>query len=651
MDFQKSKRYESRYLLDIIDSLRSQGIRQYVDLPEIIVCGDQSSGKSSVLEAISTKSFPTKDNLCTRFATELILRRTSDPGTTCEVSIIPDPERFGQDRRALREFKFLYDKDDIDLSAVVEQAKLAMRLSDTKRFSNDILRVEISGPSQPHLTMVDLPGLFSSSNRDQSESDAKTVKAMVRRYIERPRSIILAVVSAKNDFVNQTSIKLIRKVDPDGKRTIGLLTKPDTLHPGSSSQRFYIDLVQNKDVVFHLGWHILRNRDFPEMGSSPEERNEVERNFFSSGDWTTLDHAQLGVEALLPRLHNLLIDQILFQLPRVLSDVTNGIADSKSRLELLGPARTSYADQRQYLVNVSRRFTRLIEFAVDGTYHDTFFGNVHDDEGYSKNLRAVVQNTLSDFATEMKARGKTRQIVDSEKSFLNKSGKISRSDYVDEVNFLIRRSRGRELAGTFNPLIISDLFYQQCQPWRKLTVEWQKRIVQATFITINRILDHVSAPETRYAILQLINTRMEAIKKRLDVETESLLQPHYERHPITYDEALIAVVNRVQSNRRKQQMSFWVRQHQHLLVGEDLAIELSSLLEKDMKNFSANTAIDYMEAYFEVRHIPPLSPRNRIAFNMAKFRSSLQSFANFSIRLLVTGSLMTFQFFPLRIIL
>ena len=64
---------QHRQLLDIIDSLRSKGISKYVDLPEIVVCGDQSAGKSSVLEAISRMSFPTMDILCTRFATELVL--------------------------------------------------------------------------------------------------------------------------------------------------------------------------------------------------------------------------------------------------------------------------------------------------------------------------------------------------------------------------------------------------------------------------------------------------------------------------------------------------------------------------------------------------------------------------------------------------
>lgn len=93
-------------VLDTISSLRSQGVGQYVDLPQIIVCGDQSSGKSSVLEALSGMAFPTKDALCTRLATEIILRRSVDKReTTLAVSIIPGPNRSDVERRSLDEFR------------------------------------------------------------------------------------------------------------------------------------------------------------------------------------------------------------------------------------------------------------------------------------------------------------------------------------------------------------------------------------------------------------------------------------------------------------------------------------------------------------------------------------------------------------------
>lgn len=66
---------EHRDLLDIVDKLCSGGVSRYIDLPQIVVCGDQSSGKSSVLDAISGMAFPAKDNVCTRFA-----RGYSPPG-------------------------------------------------------------------------------------------------------------------------------------------------------------------------------------------------------------------------------------------------------------------------------------------------------------------------------------------------------------------------------------------------------------------------------------------------------------------------------------------------------------------------------------------------------------------------------------------
>jgi hypothetical protein len=82
---------DHRILLDVVDKLRSIRVDQFDPLPEIILCGDQSAGKSSVLDAISGLSFPTKDNLCTRFATELVLRRDLAPGA--KITINPGPER------------------------------------------------------------------------------------------------------------------------------------------------------------------------------------------------------------------------------------------------------------------------------------------------------------------------------------------------------------------------------------------------------------------------------------------------------------------------------------------------------------------------------------------------------------------------------
>lgn len=145
-------------LLDVVDKLRAQGLSDFTPLPQLIVCGDQSSGKSSVLQAISGLSFPRKDNLCTRFATEVILRRVSPTGIS--VSIVPGHDRSATDRERLSNFQSTLLTAD-DFASLFEKAKVTMGLTEHGgAFSKDILRVEISGPSQPQLTIVDLPGLI-----------------------------------------------------------------------------------------------------------------------------------------------------------------------------------------------------------------------------------------------------------------------------------------------------------------------------------------------------------------------------------------------------------------------------------------------------------------------------------------------------------
>jgi hypothetical protein len=112
--------YEPQSLLDEIDSLRLQGISDFVFLPQIVVCGDQSSGKSSVLEAISGVPFPRSDTLCTRIATEVILRPA--PKSGANVSIVPSKDVSDAERSTLAGFKESLQGLD-EFPELVERAK------------------------------------------------------------------------------------------------------------------------------------------------------------------------------------------------------------------------------------------------------------------------------------------------------------------------------------------------------------------------------------------------------------------------------------------------------------------------------------------------------------------------------------------------
>jgi GTP-binding protein EngB required for normal cell division len=610
---------DTRDLLDVIDNLRSHGINRYIDLPEIIVCGEQSSGKSSVLEAVSGVRFPSKDNLCTRFATELILRR--GPVAPIKIRIVPSSQecRTEEEMEELTKFRVSVSTEDLQLGDVIESAKDAMGISDTgKTFSSDILRLELSGPEQPHLTLVDLPGLFQAGSRSQSDADSEIVKSLVLSYMKRPRSIILAVVSAKSDFNNQSITRYSREIDPNGMRTLGLITKPDTLDEGSDMERFYVELAQNKDVKFRLGWHVLRNRDYASRNSSAQDRNQTEIDFFASSIWRSFPRTQVGVDSLKPRLSKILKDHILDQLPDVLTQIQDGIQDCTKTLETLGAPRATPQEQRQYLGHISQSFSTLISAAINGQYSDSFFGQASTSDGYQRRLRAVLQNTLTEFAQLMRYKGHTYTILDAG-TVKEDTGvvprRISRSDYVSKVKDLLKRSRGRELPGTFNPLIVGELFQEQCQPWEELVNKHVDIVLLTVNAVVRAVLFHVCDQNTHERVWRrIVSVGLDDMAVQLRNKVKELLRPHVTGHPITYNHYLTENVQKAQSARQAREIkaslgdafsSYGADQNGNVYINVEnmvnlLTQTLASKTEADMNNYAGSTATDFMEAYYKV---------------------------------------------------
>jgi Dynamin central region len=218
-----------------------------------------------------------------------------------------------------------------------------------------------------------------------------------------------------------------------------------------------VELAENKDVNFRLGWHVLKNRDYDSRECTAEERDQAEEKFFSQGIWTSLPPSHMGISSLKSRLSRVLKDQILSELPSLIQDVQAGIDDYNRRLERLGGSRATKKEQRRYLSRVSQDFSRLLTAAVGGSYVDPFFGDSNTKDGYSKRLRAVIQNTLLSFANDMRSKGHVKEIAEGpfEDGGVQEGSmgppEVLRNQAVKDVEELMKRTRGRELPGIFNP--------------------------------------------------------------------------------------------------------------------------------------------------------------------------------------------------------
>jgi len=526
-----------------------------VDLPQIIVCGSQSSGKSSTLEALSGIAFPTAEGLCTRFATELILRR----GEKHELKVQIQPAASRSEEERVRLLKF-HEKETEQKSfpKIIEAAKFEMGLSrggpDSKVFSTDVLRIESTSPTAPNLTLVDLPGLFGASDKNQSDDDATLVQDLVVSYMKQRRSIILAVISADNPFANQPVTKFARRIDPSGTRTLGLITKPDKIEKGSDSESYYIELAQNENVKLNLGWHVLRNKGHSTADDTLEEREAREATFFAESGWqAALKSSQLGVAALRDRLRDALWKQIHDGLPGVKYEVQLGIKDCNAKLSQLGQARSSRKEKHKYLHEISSTLTKMVQAAIDGVYADPFFASYPGQlDAFDRRLRANMQKTLTIYAGKMCLKGHALEVVEDDlKPTRSPPSKyIMRSEYLELVKKLMVECRGRELPGTFNPLVVGDLFSRQCKPWESITQNLAEQVHNAAVTTFNKMISEICDGNTKYRLMNgLIQPALYQLRKDLKSKLDELLEPHLSIHPITYNDYLTESVQKIQGDR------------------------------------------------------------------------------------------------------
>ncbi|KAK5998958.1 Interferon-induced GTP-binding Mx2-like protein [Cladobotryum mycophilum] len=604
---------EQLKLLDAVDSLHSQGINHYVSLPQIILCGDQSSGKSSVLQAISGVPFPVKSNLCTRFPTELILRKAANVGV--KVSIVPHHSRGETEKASLSGFQETLGSFQ-DLPAIIESAKATMGIDDrAKSFTQDLLRIEISGPDRPHLTIVDLPGLIHVQTRYQSSTDIKLVSKIVKTYMKEPRSIILAVVSAKNDYANQVVLKHAREADPTGSRTLGVITKPDTLTPGSESENAYVTLAQNQEIEFRLGWHVLRNTDTDARIQDAAQRDVQEADFLANSAWANLSEWNRGIKSLRDRLSKVLLEQISSELTNLMDEISSKSSACQSQLDKLGRPRTNSQEQKMYLLEVSQSFQMFVQRAIDGTYNDAFFGDVMSEAGYEKRIRAVIQNLSIDFAKELGENGRYHKVVSSPEQIKASEHNVvvTRTMLLEKIAQKLERGRGRELLGTFSPLIVADLFREESVFWESIAQAHVKRAWDAAKTFLWHLISHIADPTAAAMIMEdIVEPALDEILGNLRKKTSDLLKPHQTGHPITYGNTFQKTVQRIRDERRSDRYRALIAKHFGITCTEN-----SSFLSKDVHfgnflrglmeqteprgdHWAASEALDFLDAYYEI---------------------------------------------------
>lgn len=602
---------EQQQILDTIDSLASLGIDHKISVPKIVVCGDRSSGKSSVLEAISGVPFPVGIIPSPRFPTEVVLRKTTT--SDAKVYFTPDDSKDQWAHLNLNLWEFFKEPACLEnLPLMIEKARTVMDLLiPNKEASKYVLRIEISGPDCPLLTLVDLPGLTPSDDRTQPDSDAFSTENYVQRYMSDPDSIILAVVSAEHDFASQAILNLARESDPKGHRTIGVITKPDKLHPGSTRENEYISLARNKEIYFKLGWYVLRNADSKAKLRGLPRRDEEEARFLSEGAWCQLPQSALGLEMLRNRLRNLLFRPITAELPSLIEDIQYDFEFFQDLLNKCVQPRNSVENQRMHLLQVSRSFQVLTKAAIDGTYDDRFFENVINPEGDRRRFLAVVQNLKNEFAAELIKDGQRYWVVvDCE--FINlglQPFDMTRDQFIGKISRRMESRVGLDPPELFDSEILFEFMKEKMTPWEDITKKHVKKVWTAAQTFLGDLTKHSDPSMFNVMLDTVVEPKMENLLVSLEARMAELLKEY--QHAITNNLLLDDRPQKVQFERDMSEMTykmerFLYRIRQSGLRGSELVAmrRLKNAVLKqsrpDIWRNIASSALSYLDVCFGV---------------------------------------------------
>ncbi|KAK0636262.1 vacuolar protein sorting-associated protein 1 [Bombardia bombarda] len=347
------------------DVFTTVGVNNPIDLPQIVVVGSQSSGKSSVLENIVGRDFlPRGSGIVTRrpLVLQLINRSPAQPnGVGNEITDTTDKaantDEWGEFLHIPGQKFFDFNKIRDEISRETE-AKVGRNAG----ISPAPINLRIISPNVLNLTLVDLPGLTRVPVGDQPRDIERQIRDMIVKYIQKSNAIILAVTAANVDLANSDGLKLAREVDPEGQRTIGVLTKVDLMDDGTD----VVDILAGRIIPLRLGYVPVVNRGQRDIDNKKpiNAALEAEKNFFENHKAYRNKSSYCGTPYLARKLNLILMMHIKQTLPDIKARISSSLQKYTQELESLGPSLLG--NSTNIVLNIITEFTNEWRTVLDG---------------------------------------------------------------------------------------------------------------------------------------------------------------------------------------------------------------------------------------------------------------------------------------------
>ncbi|KAL2268638.1 hypothetical protein VTJ83DRAFT_3484 [Remersonia thermophila] len=348
------------------DVFTTVGVTNPIDLPQIVVVGSQSSGKSSVLENIVGRDFlPRGSGIVTRRPLVLqLINRPGDPQSNGYQTEITGTTDKAANTEEWGEFLHIPGQKFYDFNKIRDEInrETEAKVGRNAGISPAPINLRIYSPNVLNLTLVDLPGLTRVPVGDQPRDIERQIRDMILKYIQKPNAIILAVTAANIDLANSDGLKLAREVDPEGQRTIGVLTKVDLMDEGTD----VVDILAGRIIPLRLGYVPVVNRGQRDIDNKKpiHAALEAEKAFFENHKAYRNKSSYCGTPYLARKLNLILMMHIKQTLPDIKARISSSLQKYTQELESLGPSMLG--NSANIVLNIITEFTNEWRTVLDG---------------------------------------------------------------------------------------------------------------------------------------------------------------------------------------------------------------------------------------------------------------------------------------------
>ncbi|KAH9948115.1 Dynamin central region-domain-containing protein [Amylocystis lapponica] len=340
-----------------------------IDLPQICVLGSQSSGKSSVLENIVGRDFlPRGTGIVTRrpLVLQLINRNPTPQPNGSAVKIDGDDTHANENEWG--EFLHLPGEKFYDFNKIrAEIVRDTEAKTGATPASHHSPSISVYSRRMSLLSPWSTPRAHQGPVGDQPRDIEKQIRDMLHKYISKPACIILAVTAANTDLANSDGLKLAREVDPEGQRTIGVLTKVDLMDQGTD----VVDILAGRIIPLRLGYVPVVNRGQRDIESNKPISSalEHEREYFENHPSYKGKAQYCGTPFLARKLNVILMAHIRATLPDIKARITQQLQKFSTELQSLGGALGD-GNSANIVLSVITDFCNDFRTVIDGNTND-----------------------------------------------------------------------------------------------------------------------------------------------------------------------------------------------------------------------------------------------------------------------------------------